>query len=300
MGRNGWLEMGINLSEWVRDIAKKGNLTDQEIQTFEALLTKPGVKQEIVDGFERQSDYSRRMQELQAQRTQEDEYAMRLVEWEKDVKEQLAQATQQANLYKNQIYAIASQYGVSPDELTKALNTTPTSTPVAASAAYQSTPAAAQPAGDWVTKEQIDTYAAAMFKLNTQMIALNQEHIRLFGKPMENIEAFADSALKNGRPVMETFREFYKVGEREDQIREEQTQARITKAIEEAKQSWITAGANPLAAQQNVPKGWGSPVLEQVDRDAKELGDNAMHRTRVQEAVQAFNQAQAAQGLPTA
>jgi hypothetical protein len=286
--------MAVDFDAWVADIAKKGSLTAEELSTVKAVFSKPGVKQELVDSVERQSDYSRKMQELQRQREEEDNYAARLIEWEKESKARLTAAEQQANAYKNQVYALAQQYNVSPEELQKHIASgavqvpaaTPTPTPVDQS--------------KWITKEQVDEYATAMFKINAQLIGLNQEHIRLFGKPMDRLEEFVDEALKAGRPVGDTFRQFYKVTDRETELREQEIQARITAAVNEAKNTWITNGASPIAANTNIPKGWQSPVMENVEGlDAKALGDQAAHRTRVQETIAAFNAEQVRNGLPT-
>lgn len=292
--------MPLDVKKWAEDIAKKGQLSQEEVAQLEAIFGKPGVKQELVDGFERQSDYSRNIQALQQQKAEEDAYAARLAQWETEVKNQLAQAQQEANAYKTQVYTIAQQYNLSPNELQNALS----------QAGVQQTPSpapAAKPAEDpkWMTREQAAQEATALLRINAKIIGFNQDHIRLFGKPMENIDVFIDEALKAGQSgvkIEDTFRNFYKVADREGELREADVQTRIAKAIEEEKLKWATTAANPLAAAHNgaIPKGYQSPVMENVaDLDNKVLGDQAAHRTRVQEAIAAFNAAQAQSGLPT-
>ncbi len=289
--------MPLDVKKWVEDVAKKAGLTPEEAAQFETILSKPGARQEVIDGFERQSDYSRRMQELQQMKAEEDAYAARLAQWEQEVKTQLATAQQEANVYKAQVYNIAQQYNVAPEELQQALNKTTVPTPAPVQSVAQELPR------DVVTKEQIDTYATAMFKINAKMIGLNQEHIRLFGKPMDNIDTFVDEALKAGQQgikIEDSFRNFYRVADKEVELREAEVQARIVKAVEEEKVKWATNATNPLApAMQGLPKGYQSPVLENVEGlDAKLFGDQVSHRTRVQEAVAAFNADRVQNGLP--
>lgn len=284
--------MPLNVKEWLSDLQKKGNLSPSELQAMEAIIAKPAVAQEIVDSMERQSDYSRKMQELQAKQQQEDEYAARLSAWEADVKDQLARSEQAAKQYQQQLYTLASQYNVDPTELQKALQVTNTPTPTPAS-----TPAPTQSAG--LTREDVESVAANLFTVNAKLVGLNHEHIRLFGKPMEDIDKFAELALQAGKPIEQTFREHYKVAEREAQLAEERVQARIQEALDKAKLDWSAQTVNPMAVNANAPKGTQSPIFENIEIGERAPGENAAHRSRVMEAVAAFNQSQAAQGLPT-
>lgn len=283
--------MAVDFNAWLQDLAKKGGLTDQELATFQGIVSKPSVRQELVDSVERQSDYSRKMQELQRQRDEEDAYAARLLTWEEQTKQRLTELEQQANSYKTQVYSMAQQYNLSPEELQKALTPTTQTAPVA------------KPAEEpkWVTKQEADNYATAMFKINAKLIGLNQEHIRLYGKPMENIDTFVDEALKAGQPVEQTFRQFYKVETREAELREADIQSRIDKALQEEKLKWAAAGATPFGADPgSMPKGVQSPIFENVEGlDSKAPGDHAAHRARVQDVVAAFNAEQAKSGFPT-
>lgn len=282
--------MPLNVKEWLSDLQKKGNLIPSELLAMEAIFAKPAVAQEIVDAFERQSDYSRRMQELQQQKQQEDDYASRLAAWEADVKDQLARSEQAAKQYQQQLYTLASQYNVDPTELQKALQVTNTPTPTP-------TPTPTQSAG--LTREEVESVAANLFTVNAKLVGLNHEHIRLFGKPMEDIDKFAELALQAGKPIEQTFREHYKVAEREAQLAEERVQARIQEAVDKAKLDWSAQTVNPMAVNANAPKGTQSPIFENVEIGERAPGENAAHRSRVMEAVAAFNQSQAANGLPT-
>lgn len=281
--------MPLNVKEWLNDLQKKGNLSPSELQAMEAIIAKPAVAQEIVDAFERQSDYSRRMQELQQQKQQEDEYAARLAAWESDVKTQLANSEQTAKQYQQQLYTLAAQYNVDPTELQKAVQVTNTPTP---------TPTQPPPSVG-LTKEDVESVAANLFTVNAKLVGLNHEHIRLFGKPMEDIDKFAEVALQAGKPIEQTFREHYKVAEREAQLAEERVQARIQEALDKAKLEWSAQTVNPMAVNANAPKGTQSPIFENIEIGERAPGENAAHRSRVMEAVAAFNQAQAANGLPT-
>lgn len=281
--------MPLDFEAWLDDL-KRAGLTDAEVAQAAAILGKPGVKKEIVGSFERQSEFSRKMDELRAKQQQEDEYAARLSAWEADVKDQLARSEQAAKQYQQQLYTLASQYNVDPTELQKALQVTNTPTPTP-------TPTPTQSAG--LTREDVESVAANLFTVNAKLVGLNHEHIRLFGKPMEDIDKFAELALQAGKPIEQTFREHYKVAEREAQLAEERVQARIQEAVDKAKLDWSAQTVNPMAVNANAPKGTQSPIFENVEIGERAPGENAAHRSRVMEAVAAFNQAQAAQGLPT-
>lgn len=275
--------MALNLDEWLTDLQKRGSLTDEERKQVEMVLTKPAVKQEVVDAFERQSDYSRKMAELQQQRKQEDEYAARLAAWEAGVKEKLTTAEATARQWQSKALSLAAQSGIDPTTL-------PDETPTAPVKVEQ-------PVQDVMTKEEANAYASNLMRINAKIIALNTEHQRLYGKPMEKVDEFVDYALKEGKPLEETFRDFFKVAEREKEIQEESVQARIQQAIAEEKKKWVTDNTNPLgAAPSSRRPEQMSPVFATLQAEGNVPGDHALHRSRVAEVVQAWREEQANNG----
>lgn len=281
--------MAVNVTAWLEDFAKRGSLSTQELDNLRTIFSKPDAARELSDAVERQSDYSRKMAELQKKTEEEDAYATRLAAWEGDVKSELQTAKAQAQQYQQQLYKLAQQYSVDPTELNAAFQ-----------AAAAPAPKPAEPAPVGVTKEEVENSAAALFKLNAKMIGLNHEHMRLFGKPIENIEGFVDHALAKGVPIEQTFREFFNVADREGELREADVQARIQKAIEEEKLKWATNNVNPMGVDLTKPKGTQSPIFENLELNSDKIpGTDAQHRARVSEIVAAFNQSQASQGLPT-
>lgn len=170
---------------------------------------------------------------------------------------------------QERIKALATDYGLNPDDYLKDLGA-----PV-------------------VTKPPVDTSMASSFdpkellaqagrnawnalRESAHLSDIARKHERLYGKPLDNtvdlLDKLQEAVKRTGNPNLtldEIWRREYKVDERENELREADVQKRIEEAV--AKDRTARADAVALGTSHNVlpAEGFRSPIFTTLDKEKK-------------------------------
>jgi len=253
--------MPFDVNAFLDDLVRKGNLSQEERNQAAPFFQK--VAQELEGGYLRQSDYSRRLNELQEKMKAEDEFAQRLAEYEAELKA------------KEAALPGAHQAGFTP--------------------APQPPPPPPPPAPDlkgYVKADEAQRALMDTFKAQVELLNISQEHQQKFGKPLDGYDRLVQEALSKGQSLRDTWRQVYNVEARERELAEAEVQRRIQEAVASERQKWVTEtsleGGRPFAAQP-------SPFLQAIRPEKEAPGNLQQRNERVQAAVQAFQEMMSSQ-----
>jgi hypothetical protein len=313
----------FEIKNFLDDLQKTGNLTPEERTILEKPLGKPEVVKFLGESVSRQSDYSKNMNELQAEKVRlAAEIAERertvaawqtdLAKWKNDADgiyqtkdAELSAAQTALNEVNAKIKDLAVAYDIPEEELPKMPNFP------AAPAAPGAAPAAAAPGSSTATAPSVSTggvskedFQKSMTQVQTAfprvtatLIDLGNKHRKLFGEDIPSNDALVQKALARraaGENITleQVWEEEFKVSDREAAIKEEEINQRIQRAKEEeatrVRSEMMASGGN-AARPANAPH---APVLREGGMKRPE-STVTQRSERVNNAVNAWEQKRA-------
>ena len=310
--------MPVDLNKWIADLEIPA---DQRQVVLDA-IGKGGEKtlKHIEEGILRQEDYSRKQNELAAEKTRlENEYKAKngevetfkgeLVTWKSGSEKKLQDAvsarekTEQALAKVNEkIRSLATQYGI-PDEEVKSLTS---EIPNREDGNQRRTEELGRDFnGKFVSKEEFDSTARNVVKIPAILLGIQNEHLRLFGAtgveldPLQLIE----DAEKNKRTLRQEWETKFNVSARREEIKKQQQEAHdaeLVKKTEESVRSKMFAEHPELGQTIRKINTQGSPVLASARERMKDVKPDPtfVDESRgVRAAIEKFNSGDYDQGL---
>lgn len=214
----------FDLQSWLKDL----ELSDEERKVLEPVLAKDQVSKKIGESFLRQSDYSRKMNELGEERKkleatlqqklgEIDQYEQGLVSWKGNADKTLE--TREAEVRKlneelkstrEAMSKIQQDYGIDPGQ-------------------YVAAPSRAVPEkqideavlGNFVRRDDFQkavSDAMQFPQVAAELMDLNSEHYELFGKRLPSNRGLIESAIKNKKSIREVWADQYKVEDRRAEL----------------------------------------------------------------------------------
>ena len=281
----------FDLKGWIADLG----VSDEERAQLETILGKaPDRAEKLKGSVLRQSEFSRKMNDLSTQMTAKERALAdkeaeiehergQLVQWKTGADTKLTDAITKADKLERERFALeqkmralATDYGVDVSDVLPAAGTPP--------------PAAAPVASALDTSKFIDrdTYqngVIGMVRTAAQIQKLAAEHRRLFGSELDNPEELVDTVLeaaKKGQTInlQGAWESKFKVADKRRELDEAAVQKRIDDAVKAAEMK-VRSEANIATPR---PTGAGSPILAQF---GKKTPDGAPGG--IEGAVQAYN-----------
>lgn len=250
--------MSFDPNSFLQEMVRAGVYTQAEADAAATYFEKASSK--IGEGYLRQSDYSRQMNELQEKIRAEDEYAAQLAKFDEELKQRAAQFN--------------NPYGVQ------------TATPPAATPPPQVPALSPEALKGYVKADEAQKALMDSFTAQVELLDIAQEHQAKFGQPLPRYGELVNEALSKKQPLREVWREKFNVGQRERELQEQDVQRRIDEALAAERQKWMTQtsldGGRPAA-------GVSSPFLD-VLREGREGSSAQRSNERVQAAVADFQQ----------
>jgi|SRR6185437_3246621 len=273
--------MDFDYQKWLSDAAKSANLTPEQLKPLEELFSgNEGFKKYAGESFLRQSDYSRKQNELADKISAKEEeitrYEAKLSDWEKQTKAELEKAERgreaaQKNLdkLKNQFQAVTKQLKAGYDEygvpLPSGINLEPDLLPDSSASATPAAPVNPNlpppQTPKWVAQDEYTKFANAAIATPFELQDVAAEHYQLYGKPLGNTRALLDKvAQSKGRlNLRSAWEEEYEVPQRRQQIADEQFNQKVNSEVDKRYQQKMSEALQPTPARE----GHHSAVLRQ-------------------------------------
>lgn len=253
--------MPFDVQAWLKELAADGSLSDQELGTLQASLSKPQVVKRLEEGQLRQADYSRAMNSLREKETATANLQAELVQWKKDQEKviQKANATvgEKAAAHaalQAKVQAYAEANGLDATEILGAEPAAPPANP-------NPNPNPQNP--QYLTREDwqkdYDAIRNNFPLLPAQIADLQVEHQTLFGKPLANSTELVQKAMAAQKPIRQVWEEDFKVADRRKEIAEAEIQQRIDAGVQAKLTQLRSEGQIPQ--QTALPQSARSPVL---------------------------------------
>ena len=268
----------FDYSKWLTDAAKAANLTPEQLKPLEDLFgANEGFKKYAGDSFLRQSDYSRKQNELADKINSKEEeitrYEAKLADWEKLTKAEYEKAvhsrdTAQRNYEKlqQQFREVTQKLKAGYDEYGVPL---PAGVKLDPDLPQLDSPAAAPPNPNlpppqtpkWVQQEEYTKFANAAIATPFELQDVAAEHYSLYGKPLGNTRDLLDKvAQSKGRlNLRSAWEETYEVPQRRQQLADEQFNQKVNSEVDKRYQQKISEALTPSPARE----GHHSAVLRQ-------------------------------------
>lgn len=210
----------FDLQAWLKDL----ELSDDERKVLETVLAKEPVSKKIGESFLRQSDYSRRMNELsdekkqieahlQQKLTELDAHEKGLVEWKGTADKTLAQREKEVQRLnselestKNAMSKIQQDYGIEISGYTQA-NPNPVPTKTFDDSVL----------GGYVKRDDFQKAVQDVSRypeLTGELMDMAAEHYELFGKRLPSVRKLVESAVSQKKGIREAWAQEYKVEEK--------------------------------------------------------------------------------------
>jgi hypothetical protein len=282
--------MAFSVQDFMADLAKDGLLTAEDVATVSAKFADARVAKRLEEMALRQSDYSRRMTEVQNKEKSLTETERALTQWKSEAEAKLKQAmTDRDSLrttqsqYEAQVRKVADAYGFDADEVLK-----PNGQPVAVSSPMS------QPSIDpnnFISKEEWTKQSATVQQLLPQltgtMIDLAAQHQSLFGQPLGNSRVLLEKALAEKRSLEDVWADEYKVAERRQQVADEKQKQWEDKIRAEERQKIMSEQSLPMSARSDQPR---AAVFTMGTESKKETTAPADQNRGVESAIRAWNE----------
>lgn len=297
------------LQEWVKGLEISPE--DQKI-VLEKLGSEKALPK-VGSSIMAQRDYSRSMDELKAEKTRlEEDFKKKvadedrayqndtnsLLKWKTDTEKVLLDATTAREQAESKLAAVqakikelAPTYAIPESELSSVL--TPATTPIT----RKEDPPRDVESGKFVSKDDFNRVVMDYAKLPAIMVAIEREHLRLFGQQAEmpDFIALMDEAGKNKLTLRAQWEQKFKVPERRMAIQKEAHDKEISEAEKRGEESARTKflaenpGSGVNVRRENQV---GSPVLDISRKHAKDGKPNTEPSPArgVEAAIAAFNQ----------
>lgn len=282
--------------ELVAWLGSLGLSADQQKLVLPALGSE-AVMSKVGESVMMRADYSRKSDELKKQEQKNTEYYTSVTGWKADAdetyqqtKRDLEAANNNLAIIRNRVNTLKTSYAIDDEDL-KDLNLAE-GTAAAAAAANTSAAAAAAAAAagnsGYLPKEQyerdVNTFRGEFPFIPAILNDVNNKHMALFGKPIENQEALVDEALKTKRDIKTLAAEKYGFAAREKEIADASLKTQLEAAREEGRKEAMNENANPAAPR--LSSTINSPILSRPMPKGTEEG-GAVHRPDPQRGLKA-------------
>jgi hypothetical protein len=273
------MALSAETQAWLDDLKKTGGISDEAFATLRATLESNSKADEFVKGSAlRQSDYSRRMAEVQAaQQTLEaaqaalkakeaevTNFQTQLGQWKASAEPKFQQALAAQEAAERRVAAatarlkaLAIANGLDENEVLKDIEAPPNPNPQNSQNPPQNPPLDTT---KFVTKDDMIRGVRESALVDATIYDLGNEHQALFGKPLPNAAQLVAEAVQAGKPLRTFWEEKYKVPEKRNELQEASIQERIKAGVEAELAKRISEGAlAPSVAGRDDLKG--SPVF---------------------------------------
>ena len=288
----------FDLQSWLKDL----ELSEDERKVLEPVLAKETVSKKIGESFLRQSDYSRKMNELSELRKQQeaqlqqklselDQHEQGLIGWKSNADKTLAQREAEVNRLnkeleatKNAMSKIQSEYGIDPSQYVQA-----PASPVQTKTFDDSV------LGGYVKRDDFQKAVndAMQFpQVAAELMDLNSEHYELFGKRLPNNRKLVEEAIRSKKSLKDTWAEQYKVEDR----RAELSKKAHDEEIERVKQETEARVRSELKIPAQRPNAARPLVLSDSLKGREINRGPASDRSVIDAAMAAYSSGKYAEG----
>lgn len=201
----------FDVNAWVGEMTKSGALSASEAATLTGIVSKEPVAKAIGEGVLRQSDYSRRMNEVQAAQKKAEEIVKQNDAWRKEAQAKVDAATSALDnerttrsQYEKKLKAISEEYGIEVAELKAAAKEDTTPVPAGKKA---------------ISYEEFSQTTTDSLRVQALLVNLANEHQALFGKTLD-VSEIVDKSLETGKPVRAVWEEMHSVSAKKQELQD--------------------------------------------------------------------------------
>lgn len=291
----------FTIDDWIADVIPADKLGDENVKkAVLGIIKDPAVVDKIQAGTMLRSEFSRRMNDWEAEKKAEEERLAlakskyeeelaRLSNWEQQGEALIAEhktaaqkAAEQAAQAQAALRRLQREYEIPDDDLGVKIEEKPVSTQP------QFDPSELKKEILAMVQKNNKEVAQVMTKFPVQLTGLLRRHQEVFGAgEIPDVEALFDQFTKTGKPIDQLWQETYKVTDKLAEKAEAQIQQRIKEAEERAEKRAIERMNTPLTTFD--PTGAKSPALRAHGIDGMGLKPEEK-KTGVQRAMERYEQ----------
>ena len=260
--------MAFDTEQFLADVLK--NVPEDKKQVVEEALGMEAVSKELGEGYSRQSDYSRKMDELRTARDQAqqeivqqqgvvDAERARYTEWYEGANKDYTTAVDQLNAYKEEYGDLEAGEGKEPTVASVPSN------------------ALTRDEHERILAEQFDRHDRQAIQFADILTDLKLEHNQRFSEKLDTARLF-DHVGKSGLPIQAAYQDL--ISERVQKAQEEKVQEQIKQAREEGVMEGRSQSQLPVRPDSSGPR-----PLDGLDKESTS-------EDRVNAAASAWRQAQ--------
>jgi len=260
--------MAFDTEQFLADVLK--NVPEDKKQVVEEALGMEAVSKELGEGYSRQSDYSRKMDELRTARDQAqqeivqqqgvvDAERARYTEWYEGANKDYTTAVDQLNAYKEEYGDLEAGEGKEPTVASVPSN------------------ALTRDEHERILAEQFDRHDRQAIQFADILTDLKLEHNQRFSEKLDTARLF-DHVSKSGLPIQAAYQDL--ISERVQKAQEEKVQEQIKQAREEGVMEGRSQSQLPVRPDSSGPR-----PLDGLDKESTS-------EDRVNAAASAWRQAQ--------
>jgi len=262
--------MAFDAEQFLADVLK--NVPEDKKQVVEEALGMEAVSKELESGYSRQSDYSRKMDELRSARDQAqqeivhqqgavDAERSRYVDWYEGANKDYTAAMEKLNAYKDEYGDLEAGEGKEPTVASLPSN------------------ALTREEHSQILAEQFDRHDRQAIQFADILTDLKLEHNQRFTEKLDTAKLF-DHVQKSGLPIQAAYQDL--ISDRVQKAQDEKIQEQIKQAREEGMMEGRSQAQLPVRPDSSSPR-----PLDGLDKESTS-------EDRVNAAASAWRQAQLA------
>lgn len=262
----------FDFKAWIDDAVKNAGVDAATATSLQGIFANEGLRKFAGDSFLRQSDYSRKQNELKTEKDRllaeigEKEsnivsFERRLNDWQGEqttkftkTEADLEKATRNLEKLKTQFTTVTGklksgydEYGLTvPDGLK--LEPEIDDSPIVVNSSVTKPQEQNVDTSNFVDRKDFLSVSNTAISLPFELNDISARHVELFGKPLANSAALRTRAMKEKRSLQDVWNEEYKVDERVTAIAEEKLEQRINAEADKRAQAKISEAMRPSPA----------------------------------------------------
>jgi hypothetical protein len=262
----------FDYNAWIEDAVKNAGVDSATAASLKGMFANEGLRKFAGESFLRQSDYSRRQNDLKTEKDrllaeiEEKEnnivsFEKRLNDWQGEnsgkltkTEADLQKAVTNLDRLKVQFTAVTSklksgydEYGLTlPDGIK--LEPEIDDSPIVVNSTATKPQEQTVDTSNFVDRKDFLSVSNTAISLPFELNDISARHAELFGKPLANSAALRARAMKEKRSLQEVWNEEYKVDERVNAIAEEKIEQRINAEADKRAQAKISEAMRPSPA----------------------------------------------------
>jgi hypothetical protein len=290
----------FSVKDYIADLVKDVTVPEDQRKALETVLAQDVVAARVRDSVLRQSEFSRQMDALTAERKHIEEELKKaettyngryagLAKWKSDSEAELQRLEAAAQAEKARADAAtaalekaAREYDFKPTEVgfdTKAAPATNGRTDI--------DPKQFLTRKEW--EEETARLGQAIGNFSPELLDIQESHRQLFPDKPLSMKALVDAARKEGRTVQEVWSERFKVGERMQELQQQAVQKHDDAIREDERKKVLTEVATgPIPGSQGRPDFKPGPIWEHVPDLVVKKDANGAPENPVMAAVEAL------------